>query len=95
MDSSFYSLCFVICSPEFKPLTLNAKVLFVVDEIGNFIPLEKLRLMTVPLPHTNPDEAGRQEDLVTGVILGKEALLAIPFQLLSSHNVVNLQTNGC
>ena len=64
-----------------------------VDEVCYFIPLEELRLLTVPLPHTDPDEAGRQKDLVPGVILGKEALLTIALQLLCTHNVVNLK-NG-
>ena len=76
--------------PKLKSLTFDAKVLFVVDEVSDLIPLEELRLVTVPLPHTNPNEAGRQENLVTSVILGKEALLSVSLQLLSSHNVVNL-----
>ena len=62
-----------------------------IDEISYFIPLEELRLLTIPLPHADPDEAGRQEDLVTGVILGEETLLAIPLQLLCSNDVIDLQ----
>ena len=78
-------------TPVFKPLTFNAKIFLVIDEISYFIPLEELRLLTIPLPHADPDEAGRQEDLVSGVILGEETLLAIPLQLLCSNDVIDLQ----
>ena len=62
-----------------------------VDQVGDLVPFEELRLLAVALPHADPDEAGGQQHVLPGLVLGQEAVLPVPVQLLGPDNVVDLE----
>ena len=75
---------------ELVLLALDTEVFLVVDQVGDLVPLEELRLLPVPLANADTDEAGGQQDFLPAIVLDEDAVLSVAVQLLSSDNVVNL-----
>ena len=51
-------------------LTLDAKVFLVVDQVCDLIPLEQLRLLTIPLPQTDSNQTWSQQHFIALIIFG-------------------------
>ena len=62
---------------EFVVLAFDAEVSFVVDQVGDVVPLEELRTQGIAFADHDAGQRGADQHLGTPLIAGKEAFLPI------------------